>query len=260
MIGTRKARLVRRTLVASIISVAGLVAAAPVAAADPCPPLDLGCVVDDTTTTAGGVVDDTTTTVGDAVDDTTTTVGEVVDDTTTTVGDVVDDTTTTVGDVVDDNTSTVGGVIGGAGQIDPSTILDGVDPSGTLPGGGAVPGPGETPTGGDPTPTNGGGTTHTGTASAGSHDPQAVVGAAGSGGVTPGVGGATSTAVGHPIPASVGGGGGVLVAAARLVRTLAIPLALILLVISFLFVQNRIDRKDPKLALAPVGSEYLTFS
>ncbi len=84
--------------------------------------------------------------------------------------------------------------------------------------------------------------------------------AAGSGSVAPVASGETSTAVGHPFPTFLDDGGGVLVAAARLVRTLAVPLALILLVIGFLFMQNRIDRKDPKLALAPVGSEHLTFS
>jgi hypothetical protein len=32
------------------------------------------------------------------------------------------------------------------------------------------------------------------------------------------------------------------------------PLALALLVAAFLLVQNRVDRKDPKLALAPISS------
>ena len=72
--------------------------------------------------------------------------------------------------------------------------------------------------------------------------------------------GETSTAVGHPFPTFLDGVGGALLSGARLVRTLAFPLVLILFVIGFLFVQNRIDRKDPKLALAPVGSEHLTFS
>ncbi len=115
--GTMKARVVRRMLIASVFAFSMLVVAAPMAMADPCSPLDLGCVVDTTTTTAGGVVDDTTTTAGG-----------VVDDTTTTAGGVVDDTTTTAGGVVDDTTTTVGGVVGGAGPIDPGTILDGVDP------------------------------------------------------------------------------------------------------------------------------------
>ena len=35
----------------------------------------------------------------------------------------------------------------------------------------------------------------------------------------------------------------------------AFPIALLLLVALFLAVQNRIDRRDPKLALAPVGVE-----
>jgi hypothetical protein len=241
VVGTRNARLVRRTLVASIVSISGLAVAAPVAAADPCPPLDLGCVVDDTTTTVGGVVDDTT---------------------------------TTVGGVVDDTTTTVGGVVGGAGQIDPGTVLNGSDPGGTLPGvlpgtgetspnggGTTPPGGGTTPPGGGTTPTNGGGTAHTGAASSGSQDPPLVIVAAGgAGSVVPDVSGETSTAVGHPFPTFLDGGGGVLLAATRLVRTLAVPLALIMLTIGFLFVQNRIDRKDPKLALAPVGSDYLTFS
>ena len=72
--------------------------------------------------------------------------------------------------------------------------------------------------------------------------------------------GETSTAVGHPFPRFLDGGGGALQAAARLVKMLAVPLVLILFVIGFVFIQNRIDRKDPRLALAPVSSEHLTFS
>lgn len=43
---------------------------------------------------------------------------------------------------------------------------------------------------------------------------------------------------------------------------MAFPLALTLLVVGFLVVQGRIDRKDPKLALAPVDAEHelLSFS
>ncbi len=40
------------------------------------------------------------------------------------------------------------------------------------------------------------------------------------------------------------------------VQQAAFPLILTMLVIAFLTVQNRIDRKDPKLALAPVDSEH----
>jgi hypothetical protein len=48
--------------------------------------------------------------------------------------------------------------------------------------------------------------------------------------------------------------------AVALAKTVAFPLALILLVLGFLLIQGRIDRKEPKLVLAPIGSEYLTFS
>jgi len=40
---------------------------------------------------------------------------------------------------------------------------------------------------------------------------------------------------------------------------LAFPLALALIVLMFVAVQNRIDRKDPKLALAPVAPDLLRF-
>lgn len=50
--------------------------------------------------------------------------------------------------------------------------------------------------------------------------------------------------------------------AAEAAKQMAFPLALTLLVGAFLTMQNRMDRKDPKLALAPVDSEHdlLTFS
>jgi hypothetical protein len=43
------------------------------------------------------------------------------------------------------------------------------------------------------------------------------------------------------------------------VETAAFPLLLLLVVILFLIIQDRIDRRDPKLALAPIRSEALTF-
>ena len=44
--------------------------------------------------------------------------------------------------------------------------------------------------------------------------------------------------------------------AAEAIEKAAFPIALMLMVGAFLMVQNRIDRKDPKLALAPVDSEH----
>jgi hypothetical protein len=42
-------------------------------------------------------------------------------------------------------------------------------------------------------------------------------------------------------------------------RALAFPVALALIVLLFVAVQNRIDRKDPKLALAPIAPDLLRF-
>ena len=37
------------------------------------------------------------------------------------------------------------------------------------------------------------------------------------------------------------------------------PLLLVVLVVVFLSLQGRIDRRDPKLALAPIGAEHVEF-
>ena len=116
MDGRTKHRLIRRVLIVCVVACAGLVAAAPIAMADPCPPLDLGCTLESTTTTVGarGHHDDR----GEVLEDTTTTAGEVLEDTTTTAGEVLEDTTTTAGEVLEETTTTVGGVLeGGAGPI-----------------------------------------------------------------------------------------------------------------------------------------------
>lgn len=221
--GTRIARRLRRITVASVVAVIGLALAAPLASADPCPPLELGCVLDDTTTTVGGVIEDTTTTVGGVVD-------------------------------------------GAAGSVDTGTI-----PLRPVPGGSgngdALPDIGDTPSGGSATPPNGGGSTpgestNTGPSSPGSQAKPTVDLAGGTQvGVAPAPTGVASTTVGDPFPAFLDDApGGSLLSGGRLVRTVAFPLALVLLVIGFAVVQDRIDRKDPKLALAPLGSDHLTFS
>jgi hypothetical protein len=50
--------------------------------------------------------------------------------------------------------------------------------------------------------------------------------------------------------------GGTIGAAAK---QLAFPALLAMLVLAFLVIQNRMDRKDPRLASAPLGPELLTF-
>jgi len=238
--GSSNVRMLRRVLFVSVFTVSGLVATAPLAFA--CPALDPGCVVEDTTTTGGGVVEDSTTTGGG-----------VLEDTTTTAGGVLEDTTTTVGGALPGDGSLPGGVIPGGGGIVPGGG-NGSQPGGggTTPGGGGgnQGGGGGTPSGGGTQPEPTSSTTHS--------QPTGVL--SGSGSVPFNPPGDVSTTVGRPFPSFLDEGSGALLSGSRLVKTLAFPFILILLVVAFVCMQNRIDRKDPRLALAPVGSEYLPFT
>jgi uncharacterized membrane protein YtjA (UPF0391 family) len=49
-------------------------------------------------------------------------------------------------------------------------------------------------------------------------------------------------------------------AAAEAAKQVAFPLALALVVVAFLMVQNRLDRRDPKLASAPIAPDVLRFA
>ena len=251
MNGTKIARLLLRIVFVSLVSMSSGVIGASAAAADPCPVLDLGCVLDETTTTVEEVLEETTTTVGGVLEDTTTVVEEVLEDTTTAIGDTVEDTL----------------------PIDTGGVVPEVDvPGGVLPGGGGgLPGEGALPPGEGALPPEtqipGDGGTEPGTDTevgppASGAQPLPTGGVATSDPV-----GASSTVV-VTTPSETGDrpterdndpGAGIL-SGARLVGIIAFPLVLILMVAVFLIVQDRIDRKDPKLTLAPVGSEYLTFS
>jgi len=247
-------RLIRRSVIVFAMASFGLVAAAPLAHADPCDPLDLGCTLEQSTTTAGEVLEETTTTVGGAVEDTTTTAGEVLEETTTTVGEVLEETTSTAGDVLEGVPGPVGGgsipvvppaapaVVPGeqppAGSTDPP-VLQPAPPGGNAPGGG------------------GGGSTHVVPPASGSRVPFAGEGFRSS--TQAGIGDSAGI-VGRTHVRSVDDGSGWQMSGVWIARTLAFPVVLILLVIGFVFVQHRIDRKDPKLALAPVSADVLTFS
>src|SRR5438034_4043969 len=126
------------------------------------------------------------------------------------------------------------------------------------------PGGGPTPT---PTPSGGGGR-----GSGGDSGPNAGRGAtpgfpSGVGAVNretiPGATTATSlpsragterTAHGPSLVGRIGG------AAAEAAKQVAFPLALALIVVAFLLLQHRLDRRDPKLALAPIVPDVLRFS
>lgn len=58
---------------------------------------------------------------------------------------------------------------------------------------------------------------------------------------------------------NTGPGGGLGRGFANGVRDLAFPLLLVGLVLGFVALQNRLDRRDPRLAAAPLGPDFLTF-
>ena len=252
MDGTTNRRLmIRRSLIAFFTASLGLVVGAPIAHADPCPPLDLGCTLEQTTTTAGEVLQETTTTVGGAVEDTTTAAGEVLEQTTTTVGEVLDETASTVGGVLEGAPGPVGGGAIPVVPLDAPVVVPGEQP----PVGGTDP-PVDQPVPPHGNGPGGGGSAHAGPPAAGARVPVAQPGFSAAPDV--GIGGGAGI-VGHAHVRFVDDGSG-RVSGAWIARTLAFPVILILLVIGFIVVQNRIDRKDPKLALAPVSADVLTFS
>jgi hypothetical protein len=262
-------RLRALILVALVLAWTGLVSAPP-ARAD-CPLLDLECVVDEVED-AVDAVDDAADDVVDVVDDTVDEVLDAVDDTVDDVVDVVDDVLDVVDDVVDEVVDTV---------EDTVDSIDGSDDDPTVPpgedgGGGRNGDPGELRT-------EAAGAPPAGASSA----PQARAGEATPAGRPEGDpdGGAPDETVAAPTDPSEDGGG-VLAAASSPIEApaaraavlgvlaetdrgpfgfdnavggLAFPLALAVAVGIFLLLQGRIDRRSPKLALAPVEPDVVGF-
>jgi hypothetical protein len=187
------------------------------------------------------------------VADPVTAVQETVDQTTTTV----EETAATVNKTVEPVTDAVKGVLGQVPDPPDTGVID--DPTGILPDvlGSTVTqplGPGATKSGGNGT-TNGPGGGNSRTAGGGT------------GLSTFGRGPAIGPVAQAPISLTAADSqtiprqglfdriGSLGIEAA----VLAFPLALALIVLLFVAVQNRIDRKDPKLALAPVAPDLLRF-
>jgi hypothetical protein len=203
-----------------------------------CPVTDLSCTVADPVSA-----------VQDTVDQTTTTVRE----TGATVTDQVNET-------VEPVTDTVKGVLGQVPDPPDPGVID--DPTGILPDvlGSTVAqpsGPGATKPGGNGTATGpGGGNSRTAGGGGGAGLPTLgrgpVIGPVAAAQIS------SALTVSRTIPQR-----GLFERFASLPievkAALAFPLALALIVLLFVAVQNRIDRKDPKLALAPVAPDLLRF-
>jgi len=203
-------------------------AAAPARAA--CPLTDPLCVTETVTET----VDDVTEPLPEPVT-------EVTDPITGTIGDVVDEVKDTVDPVVDEVPPQLPGPP--INVTAPPNLGDsGV---GSDPGTGSGAPPGDSDNGrSDPGP---------GSSEVRPIPVQALVGGTFVSGLVPSPG--SDVRIGPSPPGERTG-----VSLEIVVKGFAFPLALMIIVGAFLLVQDRLDRRDPRLALAPVGPDVLDFT
>lgn len=221
----------RRTRRLSFLTsgIVGITLLVPSSALATCSPLDAVCAAGEGSATGQDALDDTLGPVDDPVED-------VVDPVVDTVGPVVDDTVDIVNRVLDDPPvdPPVGGG-GGGGH-------NGGARGGNGPGGGQGPGGGAGPFDqpGRDTVVRGLGGSRLGATTPGPFDP---------------VGGVAAPprkapSLGDRFAEAIGGAA----------RSLAIVLGLLSLVAAFVLIQNRLDRRDPRLALAPIESDLVSFA
>jgi hypothetical protein len=233
------ARSILRLAIGLSLLGASILLPAPPASAD-CSILDLSCVtqtveevVQTTTQTAGGVVQTVEETVEQPIEG----VEETVEETVGGVEETVEETVETVEETVD-------GVIGSVEEPIEETVGAVADPVASL-------GPGA------PSREAGGGAPPGGPDRVGAREVATVSPLPGS----------ASGPLATPVPTQAAPSNGVARAVTREqigrglgpAEVLAFPLALTAIVGAFLLVQMRLDRRDPKLALAPVGADVLSF-
>jgi uncharacterized membrane protein YtjA (UPF0391 family) len=214
-----------------------------------CDVLDPTCVVE-TVEGATETVDDTvvgpTETVEDTVEETTGEAEETVEEPVEMVEETVESVTGDAGETVEETVAGIGSVndaIGGPSQPTP-------------------PGTGPVPPRVDPAPSGGDGAGN-GSDGNGSGGGDGAIGTP-PGGVAglfvldpPTLG---SGLVIETVPAPQGFLGGLAGPAAEIASRIAFPLALAVLVMLFIAFQNRLDRRDPKLALAATSPDVLRFA
>jgi hypothetical protein len=206
-----------------------------------CPVTDLSCLPETTADPVTAIAGTTTST----VDQATTTVDETAAAVTDQANQAVDTVTHTVKGIVEQTPD----------PIDPGVIDD---PTGILPDvlGSTVTqssGPGATEVGGDGTATGPGEVKSRTVDGAG---PVSFGRGPVFGPVTASISSTPAASPTIPPPGPFERIGSLAIKTAKI---LSFPLALALIVLLFVAVQNRIDRKDPKLALAPVAPDLLRF-
>lgn len=212
----------RSTLV--VMSTIAIVATGAASAHAACPVLDPLCVIEDTVDDGVGLVEDT--------------VGGIE----TPVDDVLDPLEEVVDPVVDTIFGTVDDVIGGGGGEQPEP------PGGIGDGGGAQPGVHQ----GGPEPSGRPDRATVEIAGSRVHE-RPEIGRVFAPVVAPR---SIADATGSPVE----GSGRVGAAIGSVARSLAIVLALFGLTLAFAAIQGRLDRDDPRLSLAPIRSDVVTFA
>jgi hypothetical protein len=224
-----------RALLLLAIGASFVVAAAPAGAA--CPLTDPACV----TETVDQVTEPVTEPVTGPV---TQPVTEVTDPVVETVGGVVDKVKDTVGPIVDE--------VPEPPQL-PNPSIDVNQPTTGDSGAGPCPGPRTGP--GAPPGDSGNGRSDAGTGSSVERPipVQALVRDTFISGIDPSTSSDVRVGPSPPTERTV-------VSLEDVVKGFVFPLALLLIVGAFLLVQDRLDRRDPRLALAPVGPDVLEFA
>jgi hypothetical protein len=214
-----------------------------------CGLLGTSCVVDTVEQTAGGAVSTVEDTVDQTVDDVVTVVEETVDETVDQVvavvedvGDTVQKTTDEVVDTVDDTVDNVNDTVHALDPVAPPPA-DGHSEQGTNDPSGSGSGPDIEPAVVRPDRPNRSAPTLEEVALVSGTSPasDAVI-----------VTGTASTSPFDPLGPFAG-------SLPEIARRLAFPLVLVGLVLGFVAIQNRLDRKDPKLALASTTRDVLNF-
>ena len=206
----------------ALVTLALAATAAPAAHAS-CPVLDVVCQADEAAGTVEGLVDDT------------------IDPVETPFDGAIDPV---IAPLVDDVFDRVHDLIGG-GAIDPPDPIGGGGGDGSH----GVPPVGEGPAG-TPDPSN---HTSRGTVRGRSPDGAGIAGPAG-----PTISAASGTAPAGHVDRSYGNRLGE--ALGGVARSLAIVLALLGLAVAFVAIQDRFDRTDQRLALAPIDSDLVEFA
>ena len=207
-----------------MMSTIAIVATGTAAAQAACPVLDPLCVIEGTVDDGVGLVEDTVGGIETPVDDVFDPLEEVVDPVVDTIFGTVDDV--------------IGG--GGGGQPEP--------PGDTGNGGGADPGGHR----GGPAPSGRPDRDTVDIAGPRIHE-SPEIGRVLAPAVTPRP---IADATGSPVE----GSGRVGVAIGAVARSLVIVLALFGLTLAFAAIQDRLDRNDPRLSLAPIRSDVVTFA